>query len=370
MGRKNRGSVYETPDGWRAQATIAGERQSLGTWPTEARAWSVLGAALEQVGDAAEGKTLRAYGETWITRRELSGLVRGIRQERSSWYRHVASSDLAAMPLHRIERRHIAAWVRELVQTEAVQTVRKKGAVEYRPTGRTISRQTAQHPLRILRACLDEAANEGYAKVNPAAGVKLPKSLPRDPAWTFLSLEEIKAIATCAKLELPTRAALVTAIYTGLRKSELLALRWERVHLDGERPRVEVRGAVKSQSAIREVPLLAPARDVLLELRDRGGVRRAKGLVWPLEPRSKKKPKPLHEEAHARGFDFGWGDHPEYRLVKIKNEANEVIATKTERIVRQGAKTIAGIARHVRFHDLRHTCASHLVIWRSGDLVM
>src|SRR5690606_21208787 len=155
-----------------------------------------------------------------------------------------------------------------------------------------------------------------------------PKGLPRDPAWTFLSLEEIKAVATCSALDLPTRTALVTAIYTGLRKSALLALRWERVHLDGERPRIGVRGNVKSQSAVRDVPLLAPARDVLLELRERGGVRRMRGLVWALEHRSKKKPPPIKEEAHASGFDFGWSDHPEYRAVEVHDDAGKTIGTK------------------------------------------
>lgn len=349
MSRKRRGTVYAMRDGWRAQATIAGVRHCFGIWPTEEKARAVLAAALEQVGEAVHGRTLLAYGETWLNRREESKLVRGIRQERSTWKHHIARSDLASMPLHRIERKHVASWVRDLVQSEAVATIRRRGRVEHRPTGRPISRQTAQHALRLLRTCFEAAADEGLVRTNPAVGVRLPKSLPRNPAWTFLTLDEIEAVTSCAALDVHVRTAITVAIYTGLRKSELLALRWERIHLDGERPRIEVRGTVKSQSAIRDVPLLPPARQALLELRHLGGVRRVSGSVWPERARGS------NTSAHpwrTRDYDFGWADHPE--------------VVDGRKRVRPGAKTLAGITRHVRFHDLRHTCASHLLMGSWG----
>jgi RNA:NAD 2'-phosphotransferase (TPT1/KptA family) len=43
-------------------------------------------------------------------------------------------------------------------------------------------------------------------------------------------------------------------------------------------------------------------------------------------------------------------------------------------VIEPGHKTLAGITRRVRFHDLRHTCASHLVmgtwgrVWRIEEI--
>lgn len=121
------------------------------------------------------------------------------------------------------------------------------------------------------------------------------------------------------------RSAIVVAVYTGLRAGELWGLQWRDVHLDGDRPRVVVRHsreqATKS-GRIREVPLLAPARAALERWRELApGVGAA--LVWPA----------LDGACHRDGYDAGWA-----RVLEI-----------------------AKISRRVRWHDLRHTCASHLV---------
>ena len=131
------------------------------------------------------------------------------------------------------------------------------------------------------------------------------------------------------------------AIYVGLRKSEIWRLRWEDVVLDGDRPRIHVREG-KSDAAVRDVPLLAPVVPYIERWRDReAGVRRAFGLVFPPGPRS---------AAGVRGdsSDAGWRDHP--------------YVYRGKRKLRPGVARRAELGRHVRFHDLRHTCASHLVM--------
>ena len=54
---------------------------------------------------------------------------------------------------------------------------------------------------------------------------------------------------------------------------------------------------------------------------------------------------------YAVGHDFGWEDVRDRR------------AKDGERL---GARSRLGITRKVRFHDLRHTCASHLVMGTWG----
>ena len=50
--------------------------------------------------------------------------------------------------------------------------------------------------------------------------------------------------------------------------------------------------------------------------------------------------------------DAGWRDQVSWRTARGERY----------RHTRPGVKSRAGITRHVRFHDLRHTCASHLMM--------
>ncbi|MFW6087962.1 MAG: tyrosine-type recombinase/integrase [Myxococcota bacterium] len=326
MGRKNRGSVYEVPGGWRAQVTINRKRMSLGVWPTEAKAWAVVEAYLEQVGETAEGHTLLSYGQRWLDQRELDGVVTHVQKDRSRW-RHVERAPFATWPLSSIDRQHVAQWVRELSRES------------------DLSRQSVVHVLNLLRGCLRAAADEGLTKSNAALEVRVPRGKPRAPRWTFLTVEEIAKLEQMAS-EDDAAAAAVVAVYTGLRMSEQRRLRWEDVHLDEDRPRVVVRGT-KSQAAVREVPLLPPAQRVLAERRERGGVRRLAGYVWARDDGG----------VPAASDPWRWRDHRQWR---------RGTDGKRKLYVREGLRSRAGIRNQVRWHDLRHTCASHLVMGTWG----
>lgn len=66
--------------------------------------------------------------------------------------------------------------------------------------------------------------------------------------------------------------------------------------------------------------------------------------MWPADGGGRR-----HES-----YDAAWSDHP-YRVVELVDGKEAQV-----RKVRPGALARAGIARHVRFHDLRHTFCSHL----------
>jgi integrase len=108
-----------------------------------------------------------------------------------------------------------------------------------------------------------------------------------------------------------------------------LGLRWEDVTLDGPRPELRVRrsynGAPKTKSSRRTVPLLSPLQSALSRWKRSGGIVRATGLVFANK----------RGGVYGASYDAGW-----------------------ERHWRGAAK----VREHVRFHDLRHTCASHLVM--------
>lgn len=333
MARKPKGSVTWTGADWRARITIAGEPYDR-RFGTERDGWGYLDALLEVESEAKIAPTtLATFGAVLLDEAERRGR-RHMEKRRSLWRAHVESWKHAHRPIASLKRKHVAEYVHELADS-----------------GR-LERQTVVHALVAIRTALTAAADRGLVKENVALEVKVPPMKPKEEgeAWTWLTQAEIAAVLACeqpASCALERRAAYAVAIYAGLRKSELWHLTWDRVHIDGPRPRIEVRGPLKTAAALRDVPLLPPAAAALLAWRDRGNVRRARGLVFPAAAG-----KDGRERRRGDDFDAGWRDHP--YAAKTKGGGKVMKA-------RLGTKTRAGIERRARFHDLRHTCASHLV---------
>jgi integrase len=146
---------------------------------------------------------------------------------------------------------------------------------------RDMSASSVQCSLLPLRAIYRRAIQRGDAQINPCAGLDLPAVRGRrdriaDPA---------EAAALLAALPTREQAVWATAMYAGLRRGELRALRWENVDLATGVLRVEhgwddVEGEIapKSREGRRTVPLAGVLRDVLLEHRMREG--RSEGFVF------------------------------------------------------------------------------------------
>ncbi len=281
--------------------------------------------------------TLRAWGAEWLDRREISGRVRGIRQERGMW-RHVERAHFIDWELATIRTPDVNDWIEELGRTKAEDAI----LGEVRTTDRELSPQTIRHAVRLLKQCLGEAVARDLVEANVAKKARLPKMKPTE--FTFLSVAEIRALLTSG-LSDRDQALFTLAIYSGMRRGELFALRWDDVDL--ERGMLSVRrgasGPTKS-GKVRHCPLLPPARSALRSWAKKGQT----GLVFPA---------PSGGE-YSASYDAGWADRRWRR--KTKKRGVELETTP-------GLKTAAGITRPVRFHDLRHTCASHLVMGTWGE---
>lgn len=335
------GSAWPYRGKWRAEIMVGGERRGLGhKHESEAEAIAAIEAALDLIGAKAvelpTSITLREWGVVFLDRRQQDG-VRGIRRERSRWNRHILAAPFADRPIKLIDRSDVVAWVRGLLHTEAADAVTSPitGETTLRPTGHKLSRQTAQHCANLLSLALEAALDEKRVRMNVAKGVKVPKARgPKKVAWTYLDASEI-AKATGPGVGEPYRTIYTVAIYTGLRREELWKLVWSDVLLSGKHPRVHVRDPKNGKP--RDVPLLDAPLEALKRWRSmKPGLGDAP--VWPMETGKKKG------QRHPDTYDGRWRDYG------------------TKKKPHPGWKTRAGIARHVRFHDLRHTCASHLVM--------
>jgi integrase len=308
--RRQHGHIEERGGRYRARARVTGGRETLGTFATVEEADSALTLFAEKYREAEPivGQTMRSWGRKYLELRELDGVHRSVQKDRYLW-RRIDASPFADLPLAAVTSRDVRDWVAAQLRTKTERT------------GKTPGRQTVVNALNLLRVSLEHACQSGVLEQNPANGVKVPRVARSKEAWTWLRTDEIAKLLG-ENVELGPRCLFAFAIFTGLRAGEIFGLKW--ADIDHTRGVASIcrswLGTPTKRGETREVHLFGSALEALKQQR----ARKLKGpWVFPNElgePRSKN---------HKPDLD-GW-------LVK------------------------AGVKRHVRFHDLRHTCASHLV---------
>lgn len=93
------------------------------------------------------------------------------------------------------------------------------------------SPKTVQHIHRLISAIYNKAAEWQIIGINPAEHIKPPKVVKKE--IEFYSIDEVKILLKALQGE-PIRSTTMTllAIYTGMRRSELLGLKWENIDFD------------------------------------------------------------------------------------------------------------------------------------------
>jgi integrase len=150
---------------------------------------------------------------------------------------------------------------------------------------------TIDAALTPLRSLCRRTVARGEAQVKPTRGIEepavrsAPKRIASQPRLRRCSTPSRPRTARCG----------ATDFYTGLRRGELIALRWDDVDFPTSVIQVKrgwdhVEGAIapKSRQGIRAVPIPAVLRDYLVEPRMRGG----EGRVFAPTARCEAAPRP------------------------------------------------------------------------------
>lgn len=126
-----------------------------------------------------------------------------------------------------------------------------------------------------LNMVLQTATDDDVIRKNPVKSVKLPpKSSAREK--TFYTETEIKKLISCSKGQLKNYIQL--CCFTGMRGSEMIALRWDDIDFDKGIIRVDTRivngeeDETKSKK-IRFIPMFQQAREALSNQRMKSGLR-------------------------------------------------------------------------------------------------
>ncbi len=92
--------------------------------------------------------------------------------------------------------------------------------------GTYIKNATVNRELAYLKTMFEKAKEWGWLRENPAASVKLLKD--EDKRLRVLTKDEISKLIVCAASYL--KPIIITAISTGMRKGEILGLKWKDVN--------------------------------------------------------------------------------------------------------------------------------------------
>lgn len=183
----------------------------------------------------------------------------------------------------------------------------------------TVKAQTVNRELDTIKTMFRSAMEWGYVKTSPAAFVKKLKS--GTPSFRYLSADEIKKLLeACRCSDNPQLYPfVVVALNTGMRLGELTALEWKDIDFKRGILRVDNKEDHHTKNyQVRFIPMNQILAEVL-----------------------RKIPRRL-----GSSYVFQRKDGTKFRKMR----------TGFENAVKR-----AGIP-HVRFHDLRHTFASHLVM--------
>jgi integrase len=313
------GTVEEHPKGsgkFRVRARSGGEMRTIVSGLTRAAAEEhrAAYASLRQADELRAGITLSQFGIGFLDRRGRR--VRSIDEDRNRWATYIDGDAIGGIPVSALRRSDVVEWRDRLLTRTS-----RRGRKGLRP-------QTVKNALSLLCSALDEALDRELAAANVAEDVKLPRGLGTTQK---LDLEGIllpdEQTALLAAVPAHQRPAVLFALAMGVRWSEVSWLKWEDVRVDAVVIRRSKRGLATKSGKPRRLPLSPPAR---LALEGAAALRKG-GNPWVFPGPKKQAPR---KQAPSQWEQW---------------------------------ISAAGITKHVRFHDLRHTTATSLIAGWWGE---
>lgn len=295
--------------------------KQLGTFRSQRAA---VGAARTSLSDGhlAERGTLGWLVHRYVASRTDVSLKA---REQYGWAAGHIDTGLGAIRLDRLDRQDIAAWLDELA-----------GAGQ-------LGRRSIQICRNVLRAALADAVDEGLLPRSPAARVALPRDVAKPQrvkeadAWSDEEVDRFLAVTAEHRWSVGFRIA----ILYGLRRSELLALRWDDVDTRSRRLRI-----------------------------DEGLIAVGNTAVWTETKNARSRRHIPLDDDTVKALDRHRRQQAAERLVAgpAWTDNDLVVATRTGNVVvpRSLDRTLAVLVKRARLprlssHGLRHTAATHMV---------
>jgi integrase len=199
------------------------------------------------------------------------------------------------------------------------------------------SNRTVQYIHTTLRKALQDAVTDDLIPRNVADGIKAPR--PKKKEINPLSPEQSRLFLDAIRDD-PLEALYVLAIHRGLRQGELLGLKWDDVDLEAGTLQVRRTLSLTRDGHVMEQPKNGKGRSIEL-------TQSATDALRIHLQRQLKEIEALGDEYQDEGLIFP-GEHGQPMRPWT-------LTRKLQRMLER-----VGLP-HIRFHDLRHTCATLLL---------
>jgi len=298
-----------------------------------------IGPAWSQRGRPAAGYYTKHTAERWLAelmqqarRGELPGMVQtgatfaDAAAEYLRWIEHDRQRKPSTLRDYRsiISAHLLPAFGAERLEDITTESIERWS--ERLALGGTMNNRTRLKILTVLHGIMQRAKRVWKLPRNPVADVEKPIQ-GRSISMDVFSPEEVMALVREVDSE-QDAAIYLTAAFTGLRRGELVALRWRDVDFPRRHIRVTASYTERALSTpksgkVRSIPMAGPVAEILARLNQRPAFAGDDDLVFP-------------------GMGGGYLDASAlYRRYKAALER-------------------AGL-RSLRFHDLRHTFGTQVI---------
>ncbi|AOP46044.1 tyrosine-type recombinase/integrase [Streptomyces lydicus] len=296
-------------------------------------------------------KRKTVYGATWeecdtkrqeLVRRDRQGIPTPTRSAKLSewlpyWLEEYVKPERKKTTYAKYET-HVRLYLTPQIGVKRLETL---GVADVRrmltAVQRQVSAPTAKESHRVLRSALAAACREELINRNVAQLVPAPRVQPRElKPWT---VDETATFLEAARKD-PLYTAFVLAVSLGLRRGEILGLRWCDIDLDR-----------------RTLSVRTQLQRVQKELyTDSTKNRRSRTIPLPLMCVAPLRWQRLRQEAQRRAAGDDWSSNGDHVFTTRTGRPIEPrnLSRSFERIGQA-----AGLPR-IRLHDARHGCASLL----------
>ena len=391
------------------------KRLWVGSFETEEQAEQMLHTVILARGASAGNiPTLRQWGESYLY---------SIRDHRSlqstadMWRSILCDAAFIDDPLNELTTLTLRQWAKDLPAKRKKRSVLKTGTGTRRTITlrQPIARSYAAAALQLLKAMLQSAVGIFLDK-NPAEGAAVPpdRNRPKYMIPTYLTVREVELLLSCRSCSIAVglppsdvemlvecphmpfeqRVVFCIATHQAPREGEIAGMNWEDVEWDRDGSGWTIQRSwndATTKSRVQTWQPLLPRTERFLRTWWKLAGYPESGIMFPSSrgPRYKRiGPRRAFVEAHldmmpastvatlgrqvglklttddvhkirsyvrrgmaeralkhryTKGYDWGWSD------------------TKERHMTRLGWWRRMGIRKQIRFHDLRDTCASHLL---------
>lgn len=203
-----------------------------------------------------------------------------------------------------------------------------------------LSPKTMRSIFNVVSQTFTELIKAGVIRENPCAGVDLPKKVPREPQ--FYSIGQINTLLDYMRsTDDPLLPLIEITLIYGLRRSEVLGLKWDSIDFENDylmirhtvcRQLVTVeKDSTKTKASRRGFPLTPKAKEIFQKAKE-----------------SEQDMKELFGSAYVQNdYVFKWPDGRTY--------SPDFLTKHFPKVAKACGLPV------IRFHDLRHSCASVLL---------